>query len=104
MQEYVKQDCIVKTGVANFFNYIDEFFKKCFDDFSPNCLDLKSIDPNEKTIVQDCQESSWLSKVNKRSNENQHLEHALVKIQRSQPLFWPSLYINDRSYQVSSPL
>lgn len=99
--EAIRQKCIYKISIDNYFNYMQLFYGYCLFDFSEGCskglIEKLNIEP---TDVFSCLDNSFLvSNNDKYSNDNTILSDEREKQRKAGLNNFPNIYINDVVYQ-----
>ena len=99
--EALRQKCVYKAGIADYFDYMQLFYAYCLFDFSEDCsktlIERLGLDPED---VLSCVDNSFLAAINdKHSNDNTILAEDRDKQKKAGLASFPNIYINDVLYQ-----
>ena len=100
IMEALRQKCIYKAGITQYFYYMDMFFTQCITKFTEECsnhLIWKSgIDSSDITS---CVNNSFNKvNVNFKDNENEILAEEREKVRKLGTTHFPNIYINNLLY------
>jgi len=99
--ESLRQKCVYKIGISQYFSYMQLFYAYCMFDFSEECsrglIERLGLDPFD---VLSCVDNSFLATNNQKySNDNTILAEERDKQRKAGLNSFPNIYINDVLYQ-----
>lgn len=101
--EAIRQKCVYKAGVKEYFSYMDGFYSKCVHEFTEKCsLDLARGNSLYPEDIKKCVTDSF-SKTSSDvyQNENELLREERDKYKRLGVERFPEIYINSMLYKGS---
>ena len=101
--ESLRQKCVYKSSISNYFAYMKGFYTKCFDSFSESCS--KSVAEKnwiDWIQIKDCVNKSFLGPdKNMLNNDNEILSVEKDKMKKLGTNNFPNIYINNILYKGS---